>query len=96
MTYYYYYDDEKNDALVTYSEKTFEDIKHYTEEGIEFWYARDLQHVLEYSEWRNFTGIIEKAKTACANSRVPVEECFVDVNKTSPMPNGGVREHSFS
>lgn len=92
MTYYYYYDDEKNDALVTYSEKTFEDIKHYTEEGIEFWYARDLQHVLEYSEWRNFTSIIEKAKTACANSRVPVEECFVDVNKTSPMPNGGVRE----
>lgn len=38
-----------------YSEKIFEDIKHYTEDGIEFWYARELQTVLEYKKWGNFS-----------------------------------------
>ena len=45
-----------------YSEKTFEDIKHFTEDGTEFWYARELQEVLEYTEWRNFSKVINKAK----------------------------------
>lgn len=75
-----------------YSEKIFEDIKHYTEEGIEFWYARELQGVLEYKEWRNFVKVIDKAKEACENAQQSVLECFVDVNKTSKMPNGGVKE----
>ena len=48
--------------LDNYSEKTFEDIKHLTDEGIEFWYARELQVVLEYSKWDNFKNIIEKAR----------------------------------
>lgn len=77
--------------IISYSEQTFENIKHINEFGQEFWYARELQHVLEYSEWRNFEKVIDKAKEACANSQQPVEECFVDVNKTSPMPNGGVK-----
>ena len=75
--------------LTAYSDQTFEQIKHYTEDGIEFWYARELQVVLEYTEWRNFSRVIERAKVACENSGQIVEECFVDVNKTSPMPNGG-------
>ena len=75
-----------------YSEKIFEDIKHYTEEGIEFWYARELQAVLEYKEWRNFVKVIDKAKDACKNAQQSVFECFVDDNKTSPMPNGGMKE----
>lgn len=74
-----------------YSEETFEQIKHINEYGQEFWYARELQHILEYSEWRNFCGVIDKAKEACENSKASVVECFVDVNKTSPMPNGGVK-----
>lgn len=77
--------------LLRYSEETFENIKHYTEEGVEFWYARELQSVLEYTEWRNFCSVIDKAKIACENSGNPVDGCFVDVNKTSPMPNGGVK-----
>lgn len=89
--YFYYYDDPENEKLVSYSEETFDSIKHYTEDGEEFWYARDLQRVLEYTEWRNFTAVIEKAKIACQNSGWPVDACFVDVNKTSPMPNGGVK-----
>ena len=45
--------------LVKYSEKTFENIKHINEYGEEFWYARELQFTLEYSEWRNFSNVIE-------------------------------------
>ena len=90
--FFYFFDDEaKNEEMVEYSEQTFENIKHYTEDGQEFWYARDLQRVLEYTEWRNFSTVIEKAKIACQNSGQVVEECFVDVNKTSPMPRGGVK-----
>ena len=79
---YFFFDDEaKNEEMVEYSEQTFESIKHYTEDGQEFWYARDLQRVLEYTEWRNFTAVIEKAKTACQNSGIDPDDDFVDVNK---------------
>ena len=90
--FFFFDDDAKNDEIVEYSQQTFDSIKHYTEDGQEFWYARDLQKVLEYTEWRNFSGVIEKAKIACQNSGIAVDECFVEVNKTSPMPNGGVKE----
>lgn len=77
--------------LATYSEQTFESIKHINEYSQEFWYARELQTALEYTEWRNFSKIIDKAKTACETSNNAVSEHFVDVNKTSPMPKGGVK-----
>ena len=64
-----------------YSEQTFESIKHINEYGQEFWYARELQTALEYTEWRNFKKIIDKAKDACATSGNPVGEHFVEVNK---------------
>lgn len=79
---YFFFDDEtQNEEMVEYSEQTFESIKHYTEDGQEFWYARDLQRVLEYTEWRNFAGVIEKAKIACQNSGIDPDDDFVDVNK---------------
>ena len=74
-----------------YSEQTFEDIKHINEYGEEFWLARELQEILEYTEWRNFLNVIKRAMSACENSMYPVERHFVEVNKTSPTPNGGVR-----
>lgn len=77
--------------ITTYSEKIFEDIRHVNEYGEEFWYARELQGVLEYKEWRNFFKVIERAKISCENSSNDVELHFVDVNKTSDMPNGGVK-----
>lgn len=80
-----------NQELQVYSEQTFESIKHINEYGQEYWLARELQYALEYTEWRNFLTVIDKAKTACENSGQVVDECFVDVNKTSPMPNGGVK-----
>lgn len=81
-------DEEKNN----YTESLFESIRHVNEYGQEFWYARDLQIALEYTEWRNFCKVIDKAKEACRGSNNAVSEHFVDVNKTSPMPNGGTRE----
>ena len=45
-----------------YNDQTFEDIKHIDENGIEYWYARELQIVLSYKEWRKFEGVIHKAK----------------------------------
>lgn len=80
-----------NNEIARYSEETFESIKHVNEYSNEFWYARELQSILEYTEWRNFQKLIEKAQTACENSDMAVDECFVEVNKTSPMPNGGVK-----
>lgn len=80
---YFFFDDEaKSEEMLEYSEQTFESIKHYTEDGQEFWYARDLQHALEYTEWRNFTTVIEKAKMACRNSGIDPNDDFVDVNKS--------------
>jgi len=67
--------------------KTFEDIKHIDENGVEFWYARELQKVLDYKEWRKFEGVIEKAKQACENSNISVFEHFVGTDKLSKRAN---------
>ena len=77
--------------LQQYDELTFENIKHIDENGVEFWYARELQNILEYMEWRNFNQVIDKAKIACENSGERVVTNFVDVNKTVQL-NFGTRE----
>ena len=56
-----------------YSENIFEDIKHIDEDGNEFWFARELQQVLEYAQWRRFENVIDKAKFACKNSLTSIE-----------------------
>lgn len=71
--------------------KTFEESA-YTRDGVEYWMARDLQKLLDYAEWRNFLQVIEKAKTACLNSKQNVSDHFVDVNKTIPMPKGAKKD----
>lgn len=75
-----------------YSEATFENIKHTNEYGQEFWYARELQQALEYTEWRNFSSVVEKAKTACSASGNEVDDHFVDVNKMVDIGSGTQRE----
>ena len=77
--------------IARYSEETFESIKHVDEYGYKFWYARELQRVLEYTQWRRFADAIERAKLACSNSGYSASEHFADVGKSSPMPHGGVR-----
>ncbi len=69
------------------SNQYFEDIKHVDENGIEFWYARELQAVLNYKEWRKFENVINKAKESCKNSDISVLEHFVDVDKLSKRAN---------
>ena len=78
--------------LVKYDENLFENIKHVNEYGQEFWYARELQPLLEYSQWRRFAEAIERAKTACTKSGHDVDEHFANVGKTSEMPNGGTKQ----
>ena len=69
----------------------FESIKHTDEEGREYWYARELQKVLQYTEWRKFKGVIEKAKNSCVNSNIRISDCFVGTDK--PIISGkGKRE----
>lgn len=80
-----------NDELIPYGEETFESIKHVDEYGREFWYARELQHVLEYTQWRRFADAIVRAKLTCSNSGYNVSEHFADVGKSSRMPRGGFR-----
>ena len=63
------------------SHQTFEDIKQIDSNGIEFWYARALAKVLEYSDFRNFLKVIDKAKEACVNSGFEVEDHLVEVTE---------------
>lgn len=62
-------------------ENVFDNIKHVNEYGQEFWYARELQPVLEYSQWRYLKEAIERAKTACNNSGQNVADHFAEVRK---------------
>lgn len=70
----------------------FESFSHKTEEGIEFWLARDLQQLLGYTEWRNFYKVIVKAKTACELSEQDIVNHFVDVNKMVQIGSGASKE----
>jgi DNA-damage-inducible protein D len=90
--YFFFYDDEENEELTEYSQQTFDGIKHYTEDGQEFWYARELQQVLGYSQWRRFAETVERAKIACENSGNNVENHFANVGKMVGIGSGAERE----
>lgn len=75
-----------------YSEATFENIRHTNEYGQEFWYARELQQALEYSQWRRFEETIERAKTACLQSENSIEDHFANVGKMVSIGSGAQRE----
>ena len=77
--------------LKVYTERLFEDIKHRDENGNEFWYARELQKVLEYKEWRKFEGVITKAKKASENSNINETNHFVGADKMINLGKGGNR-----
>lgn len=70
----------------------FESSAQQTQEGIEFWLARDLKKLLGYNEWRNFLNTIDKAKTSCRNSGHEVSDHFVDVNKMVSIGSGTEKE----
>ena len=61
-------------------------------DGVECWSARELQKLLGYSKWENFTNVINKAKVACENVGHNVDEHFPDVRKTIAMPKGAEKQ----
>ena len=69
-------------SIINVTEENFESIKHVDEIGNEYWLARELMNVLEYSQWRRFENVIEKAKKACENSNISVTDCFANVGKS--------------
>jgi len=71
---------------------TFEGHAQQTEDGVEYWLARDLQHLLGYAKWDNFLNAISKARTACEVSGHQVSDHFADVGKTISMPKGAEKE----
>ena len=69
----------------------FERIKRTNEAGMEFWSSREFAEVLGYGDYRNFEGVIEKAKMACFNSGHRIEDHFVDVTEMIEIGKGGQR-----
>ncbi len=71
---------------------TFEGHAQQTDNGVEYWLARDLQHLLGYAKWDNFLSVIAKARTACEVSGHAIADHFADVGKMIELGKGGQRE----
>ena len=80
----------KKDLMQQHSE-TFESIRHFDENSNEYWLARQLSRVLEYSEYRHFLPVIEKAKEACTTSRHMVTDHFEDILEMVDIGSGAKR-----
>ena len=72
--------------------KGFESIKKVDENGVEYWTARELAQVLGYTEWRNFSIVINRAKRSCLSSSQNLADHFVDINKMTQIGSGIVRK----
>jgi DNA-damage-inducible protein D len=81
----------KKDIVYKLTEN-FEDFLNLTEDGIEFWLARDLQHLLGYGKWDNFQNVISKAKTSCEISGQNISDHFADVGKLVDIGSGAKKE----
>ncbi|MEW5758768.1 MAG: DNA damage-inducible protein D [Candidatus Omnitrophota bacterium] len=77
--------------LIVKLNKTFEESV-YTQNSVEYWMARDLQKLLDYTDWRNFSQVIGKAKTACFKSKQSIDDHFVNVNKMVKLGSGSERQ----
>jgi DNA-damage-inducible protein D len=71
---------------------TFEGHAQQTETGVEYWLARDIQHLLGYTKWENFLNVVSKAKTACEVSGHDIDNHFPDVRKMVDLGSGSQRE----
>jgi len=72
--------------------KHFEEIKKIDENGVEYWLARELMSLIDYSNWQNFEKVIEKAKIACKKSNQTIQYHFIDVNNMVIVGSGAKRE----
>jgi DNA-damage-inducible protein D len=78
--------------IITSLTNNFESVSSKTEDGIVFWFARDLQQLLGYTKWDNFKNVILKAKTACEVSEQEVSDHFADVGKMVQIGSGASKE----
>lgn len=76
--------------IINYKNK-FDEIRH-EENEVEFWYARELMHLLGYSKWQNFENVLSKAEVACANNGITVENHFAEASKMVTLGSGANRE----
>jgi DNA-damage-inducible protein D len=77
--------------IISKLHKNFEQYAHQ-KDGVEFWYARELQSLLGYDKWSNFEGVIEKAKFACENAKQKITDHFADAGKMVDVGSGAKRE----
>lgn len=80
------------DAAIEALVQAFEDAARRDDDGVEFWTARDMQRLLDYSDYRNFLNIVEKAKDASLSSGHSIADHFVDVTDMIEIGKGAVRE----
>ncbi|HEX9974902.1 MAG TPA: BRO family protein [bacterium] len=78
--------------IIKHLTNDFESYANQTQNGVEFWFGRDLQHLLDYSEWRNFIKVIDKARTPCETAGHDIADHFVDINKMVAIGSGTQRE----
>ncbi|MBQ3776714.1 MAG: DNA damage-inducible protein D [Fibrobacter sp.] len=78
--------------VTTYSQQTFENLKHIDENGNEFWYARELQKALEYTEYGKFPPVIEKAIEACRKTGFDEGNHFAHVSEMVRIGSGAERK----
>jgi DNA-damage-inducible protein D len=77
--------------IENYNEVTFESIKHIDEYGNEYWEARELMPLLEYSKWENFHKVIKRAKIACETSNNNINDHFPEFRKPIVGGKGNVQ-----
>ena len=82
----------KKNEVAQQHHATFEGIRQVDAEGQEYWLARDLAHVLDYPQWRNFLPVLDKARAACANCGQAADDHFADIRKMVDIGSGAQRE----
>jgi DNA-damage-inducible protein D len=81
-----------NKDIIAQHHETFESIRHFDENGNEYWLARELAAVLEYSQYRHFLPVVEKARDACRNSDHKVGDHFEDILQMVDIGSGAKRQ----
>jgi hypothetical protein len=81
-----------NTEIIQTLTSTFEASAQQTEGGVDYWLARDIQHLLGYAKWDNFLNVVSKAKTACDVSGRQIPDHFADVGKMVNLGSGSQRE----
>ena len=71
--------------------ESFENTKQSDENGAEYWFARDMQRVLQYTKWENFNKVIDRAMLACKNSGLKISNHFFEIDKMIEMPTKPVK-----